>query len=116
MKILVVDDEKDIVENICTFLSKKGYAADSAYDGEKARALIEESKYDLVFLDYNMPGLTGLEVIEFVKKNNLDTRTVIVTAYPDMEEFFAKRLGADEYVTKPYSLQKIEQIVEKYKK
>ncbi len=116
MKILVVDDEKDITENICAFLQRKGYPADKAYDGKQALSLIKKNNYDLIFLDFNMPELTGLEVIEYIKKNNLTAKTVLCTAYEDMKEFFAKRLGADEYITKPYKLQVFEDIINKYKK
>lgn len=114
MKILIVDDEREITENIAEFLQRKGYSADVAFDGKRAWDLIKTNNYDIVFLDFNMPELTGLEVIEYIKKNNIKTKTVMITAYPEMEEFFAKRLGADEYITKPYQLQTLEDIIIKY--
>jgi len=114
VKILVVDDEKDIVENIGAFLLKKGYAVDKSYDGSEAWESISRNGYDLVFLDFNLPGLTGLEIIKLIKENHLPAKTVMVTAYQDMKEFFAKRVGADEYLNKPYKLEDIEKIVTKY--
>ena len=114
MKILVVDDEKDIVENICAFLLKKGYSIDKAYDGQEAWELMKQDVYGLVFLDFNMPGLTGIEVIKLIKENHLQAKVVMITAYQDMKEFFAKRIGADEYLNKPYKLEDIENIVKKY--
>ena len=114
MKILLVDDEKAIVENIAAFLYQKGYEVDKAYDGLAAWELIKRNEYGLVFLDFNMPELTGLEVVKLIKKNNLPVKTAMITSYEDMRESLAKRIGTDEYLVKPYKLEDIEAIVKKY--
>ncbi|MFH2137502.1 MAG: response regulator [Candidatus Omnitrophota bacterium] len=116
MKILIADDEKEITQNLQEFLRRKGYVADVAFDGREALDLIKEVDYDLIFLDYNMPELTGLELIKYVKEHNEKTKTVMLTGYPLMEGFFAKAVGADEYLDKPYQFKDIEQIIEKYEK
>lgn len=115
MKILIADDEKEAADLIKKFLAKKNYDTDVAYDGERALELIKLNKYDLVFLDHNMPEVTGLELIKYIKENTPDTKTVMITGYPDMASFAAKELGADEYLTKPFKLKDIEDIVDKYK-
>lgn len=114
MKILVVDDEEKIVSQLKKFLEKKGHSVDIAIEGDKALSLIKEDGYDIVFLDENMPGLTGLELVEYIKKNNVKVKTVILTGYPVMTESFSKDVGADEYLEKPVDLKKIEEIVNKY--
>ena len=114
MKILIADDEREITDNLLEFLQRKGYSADVAYDGKQALDLIKEKEYDVVFLDHNMPELTGLEIVKFVKENQKNTKTVMLTGYPLMEDFFAKAVGADEYLDKPYQYAEIEKIIEKY--
>ena len=116
MKILIADDEKDIVDLIKERVAIKGYNADIAFDGEKALEFIKLNKYDLVFVDHNMPELTGLELIKYIRENNLDTKIVMITGYPAIEGSVVKYLGADEYLTKPFKLKEIEDIIDKYKK
>ena len=116
MKILIADDEKDIVDLIKERVAKKGYNADLAFDGEKALEFIKLNKYDLVFVDHNMPELTGLELIKYIRENNLNTKIVMITGYPAIEGSVVKYLGADEYLTKPFKLKEIEDIIDKYKK
>ena len=62
MKILVVEDEKDLADAIARGLSQQAYSVDVAYDGLKALELIEINSYDLIILDLNLPGIDGLEV------------------------------------------------------
>ena len=114
MKILIVDDEKEIVELLRDRFIVKGHSVNTAYDGKKALELIKSNSYDLVFLDHNMPGLTGLELLRYIKQNNLKSKTVIVTGYEEMNEFFMKGRGADEYLTKPVKIKDIDDIVDKY--
>lgn len=116
MKILIADDEKEAAELIKKWLARRGYNADLAFDGEKALELIKLNKYDLVFVDHNMPELTGLELIKYIKENNLNTKTVMITGYPAIEGSVVKYLGADEYLTKPFKMKEIEDIIDKYKK
>ncbi len=114
MKILIADDEKEIVKFLRNFLEKRGHAVDAVYDGAGALDLIKSKNYDLVFVDHNMPELTGLELIKFIKQNKLKAKTIMITGYPEMNKSFAKALGADEYICKPCSLDDIGDIVKKY--
>jgi DNA-binding response OmpR family regulator len=114
MKILVADDEEKIVEQLKKYLEKNKYSVDTALDGERALKLIKENNYDIVFLDDNMPWLTGLEIVEYIKKNKLNPKTVILTGYPYIDEKFSKYVGADEYLDKPVDLKKINEIIKKY--
>ena len=116
MKILIVDDEKEIVELLKDRVIAKGHSVNTAYDGKEAMELIKSNSYDLIFLDHNMPGLTGLELLRYVKQNNLKPKIAIITAYEEIDEFFMKRLGADEYLTKPVKMKDIDDIIDKYSK
>ena len=78
MRILIADDEKEVVEIMRNFLTKKGFSVDIAFDGKKALESIKANHYDLVFLDESMPELTGLEVVEDIRKNNLSHKTMAI--------------------------------------
>ena len=116
MKILIVDDEKEIVELLKDRFIAKGHSVNTAYDGKKAMELIRSNSYDLIFLDHNMPGLTGLELLRYIKQNGLKAKTVIITGYEEVDEFFMKGRGADEYLTKPLKMKEIDDIIDKYSK
>ena len=114
MIILIADDEKEIVELLKDRFIAKGHSVDTAYDGKKALELIKSNTYDLVFLDHNMPGLTGLELLRYIKQNNLKPKVVIITGYKEIDELFMKGRGADEYLTKPLKMKDIDDIIDKY--
>lgn len=113
MRILIADDEKGLVALLSENLTNRGHKVDIAYDGEEALALINASAYDLILVDYNMPELTGLEIVKYIKKINYKTITVMITGYPEMESSLAKVIGVDFYITKPVKLESIEDIIKK---
>jgi two-component system, OmpR family, alkaline phosphatase synthesis response regulator PhoP len=102
-KILVVDDEKNIVELVRYNLEKEGYEVLTAYDGITAVDLARQDSPDLVILDIMLPGQGGLEVCRILRK---ETRIPIIMATAKGEEIdkiLGLELGADDYVTKPFS-------------
>ncbi len=112
-RILIADDERAFVYFLKENLIQKGYLVDVAYDGEDALELIKSNMYDAMFLDHNMPEMTGLELAKYVKEKNIKSKVVIVTGYDEMSESFAKIAGgADEYLTKPVKTEDIEKIIE----
>lgn len=114
MKILIADDEKSIVGILVKYLTKKGLSVDSALDGDEALKLIMEREYDIVFLDIDMPGLSGLEILRYTKENNIRSKMVLLTGYPRAKEDFTETLQADEYLEKPVKLEVIGNILDKY--
>ena len=114
MIVLIADDEKEIVELLKDRVIAKGHSVNTAYDGKEAMELIKSNSYDLIFLDHNMPGLTGLELLRYVKQNNLKPKVAIITAYEEIDEFFMKSRGADEYLAKPLKMKDIDDIIDKY--
>ncbi|MFB3895303.1 MAG: response regulator [bacterium] len=105
-KILVVDDEKDIVELIRYNLEKEGYRVIAAFDGTQAIKVAELDLPNLIILDLMLPGLGGLEVCRILKQNGKTAGIPIlmVTAKSaETDKVVGLELGADDYVTKPFS-------------
>ena len=109
-KILVVDDEKDIVELISYNLEQEGFAVIKAYDGQMAWERVKTAKPDLVVLDLMIPGIHGLEVCKLIRRDAA-TETlpiIILTAKSDqVDKILGLELGADDYVTKPFNVREL---------
>jgi len=102
-KILVVDDEKPISDIVKFNLSKEGYEIFTAYDGEEALEKVREVEPDLILLDLMLPKMDGLEVAREVRKT-FDMPIIMVTAKDsEIDKVLGLELGADDYVTKPFS-------------
>lgn len=106
VKILVVDDEPDIVELVTYNLRKEGFEVHTAFDGEEALGKIGKEKYGLIILDLMLPGVQGMEICR-VLRNNPDTRNVpiiMLTAKgEEIDKILGLEMGADDYMTKPFS-------------
>jgi DNA-binding response OmpR family regulator len=105
-KILVVDDEQDLVKLIRYHLEKEGYKLLSAYNGEDALSLARKERPELVILDLMLPGIDGLEVCKKLKADQALSHTAIIMLTAKGEESditTGLKLGADDYVTKPFS-------------
>jgi CheY-like chemotaxis protein len=108
-KVLVVDDDPAVRKSIDRVLSSKGYAVITAENGEEALRKLNEEKYDLVYTDIRMPGISGLEVAEQVKARKPWTPVVIITGYgTDAAQARAKAAGVSSFVHKPLSPEMIE--------
>lgn len=108
-KVLVVDDDPAVRKSIDRVLTGKGYAVITAENGEEALRKLNEEKYDLVYTDIRMPGMSGLEVAEHVKAQQPWTPVVIITGYgTDAAESRAKAAGVSSFMHKPLSPEMIE--------
>ena len=108
-KVLVVDDDPAVRKSIDRVLSSKGYAVITAENGEEALRKLNEEKYDLVYTDIRMPGMSGLDVAEQVKAKRPWTPVVIITGYgTDASEARAKAAGVSSFMHKPLSPEMIE--------
>lgn len=102
-KILVVDDEKSIAEIVKFNLVKEGYEVFVAFDGEEAIELTKKIEPDLILLDLMLPKIDGLEVCRTIRQN-YDMPIIMVTAKDsEIDKVLGLELGADDYVTKPFS-------------
>ena len=103
-KILIVEDEAKLREVLCDYFISKGDQPFEAPNGVCALELLQEYEFDAVLLDIMMPGLDGLSVCRAVRREN-DVPIVFLTALSDEEDkLLGYELGADDYVTKPFSL------------
>jgi CheY-like chemotaxis protein len=102
---LIVEDHPTMREAMRLVLEGEGYLIDEAADGRAALDAIRRDPPDLVFLDLNIPGTTGSDVLASVKRDpsTAKTRVIVVTATGEEGRPEAVRLGADEYFTKPFS-------------
>jgi excisionase family DNA binding protein len=112
-KVLVVDDETVICDLFSKALDKKKFLVEMAHTGAEALEAASKTAYDFIFLDLKMPGMNGVEVFKEIKKLNLRSMVVIVTAYPDSELLVeAMKLGPLTVVLKPFDLSEIQRSVE----
>jgi phosphate regulon transcriptional regulator PhoB len=105
-KILIVDDEKDILELVSYNLEKEGYGTSVSTDGEDALRLVKQKKYDLIILDLMLPGIQGMELCRILKSSEDTSYVPIIMLTAKNEEFdkvLGLEMGADDYITKPFS-------------
>jgi DNA-binding response OmpR family regulator len=101
--ILVVDDEPIVREVVVRYLEREGYRTLEAADGDAARAMIEQSGLDLVVLDVMLPGTDGLELCRWIRSES-ELPVIMLTARgEEADRIVGLELGADDYVTKPFS-------------
>ncbi len=109
-KILIVDDEADIVELISYNLEREGYATVKANDGETALRKVRTEKPDLLILDLMLPGVGGLDVCKTIRANPETSflPIIMLTAKADeVDKIIGLEIGADDYVTKPFSVKEL---------
>jgi two-component system alkaline phosphatase synthesis response regulator PhoP len=110
LKILIVDDEKDIVELISYNLEKEGFSTAKAFDGEDALKLVKTQKPDLMILDLMLPKINGLDVCRTIRHNpeTVGLPIIMLTAKSDeVDKIIGLEVGADDYVTKPFSVKEL---------
>jgi DNA-binding response OmpR family regulator len=101
--VLVVDDEPIVREVVVSYLEREGYRTLQAADGERARQLVEDASPNLVVLDVMLPQLDGLELCRWIRKRS-DLPVILLTARgEEADRIVGLELGADDYVTKPFS-------------
>lgn len=101
-KILVVDDDRIILDSLCEFLSLEGYAATAAESFAEAAAALQRQSFSLVIADVNIPDGSGFELLSVVRKNYPQTVVIIITGYGTIESAVeAIKMGAYDYLTKP---------------
>nr|WP_302599091.1 response regulator transcription factor [uncultured Cellulosilyticum sp.] len=108
MRLLVIEDEIGILEALRKGLQREGYAVDIVSDGYEAMEYLELNTYDLVVLDINLPGIDGFSILQELRKRNMDTRVIIVSANREIEDRVrGLDLGANDYLVKPFDFQEL---------
>jgi len=103
MRILIVEDDMRLATNIEHILINNNYLVDISYDGESGLDNILSDVYDVVILDYMLPKMNGIEVLKEVRKNNISTSIIMLTAKGELEDKVeGLTSGADDYLVKPF--------------
>ena len=112
--ILIIDDEATQRDVLKGYLMKKGYTIFSASSGKEGIEMVRKNPVDIILSDYKMPDLSGLDVLEQIKKINPEISFVIVTAYGTVENAVkAMRIGAFDYISKPVDLDELDLMIER---
>ena len=107
MKLLLIEDDVKLLENIKEGLKKQGFRVDSATDGEEGLYLAQNSKYDVLIVDWMIPKISGLDLIKELRKEGNRTPVLILTAKSDVEDKVEGLKIADDYLTKPFDFEEL---------
>lgn len=116
-KILIVDDEQDIVETLKFILEAQGYTCFCAYNGEDGLNQAKEIMPDLIILDVMMPKINGYKISRLLKYDNKykDIPIIMVTARSqEQDKLIGEETGVNEYISKPFEFDEILEVVKKY--
>ena len=109
MRILVVEDEQDLLESLVEGLRLNSYAVDGCDDGCKAHELVSVVEYDLVVLDLNLPGMDGFQLLREIRTVNAEVKVLILSARDGLEDKVrGLDAGANDYLTKPFHFAELE--------
>ncbi len=107
LKVLVVDDEPNIVDILAESLSREGYAVLKAYDGQTALQMALEENPDLILLDCMLPRMDGFEVCKRIRHKSSVPIIMLTAKSEEIDKVLGLELGADDYITKPFSLREL---------
>jgi DNA-binding response OmpR family regulator len=105
MKLLVIEDEKDLSDSICTYLGKEQFICETAYDFREAMEKVHLNEYACIILDIMLPYGSGIDLLQKLKEENKTEGIVIISAKNSLEDKVqGLHLGADDYLAKPFHL------------
>ena len=108
MKLLLAEDTRDMNRAITAILTHEKYDVDQAFDGEEALDHLLRDSYDMVILDIMMPKLSGLDVLREIRKRNVTTPVLLLTAKAEIDDrVTGLDAGADDYLTKPFAMKEL---------
>lgn len=108
MRILLVEDDKQLNESLTFQLELEGFTVDSCFDGEEACYYGEQNIYDMILLDRLLPGMEGTEVLTTLRKNGITTPVILLTALGTLsDKVTGLDLGADDYLVKPFEIEEL---------
>jgi DNA-binding NtrC family response regulator len=114
IKIVIADDDKNLRKVLVNELSDEGFEVIETDQGAKTVELLERNEYDVLLLDMNMPGLSGLEVLKKIKELEISTEVIILTAYATVSTAVeTMKIGAYDYLTKPFQIEELKTVIEK---
>lgn len=108
MRILLVDDEVELTDPLSRVLTREGYSVDAAYDGTSGSNQAQAGNYDLLILDWMLPGKTGLEICQELRRQGKTTPVLFLTAKDTLDDRVqGLDAGADDYLVKPFELREL---------
>lgn len=109
MKLLIIEDEEDLLKVLKKYFVKKGYAVETATDGLEGLQLYEINEYDLIILDLNLPSMDGIEVLSNIRKKDISQRVLILSARAELEDrILGFDMGTNDYIPKPFSIAELD--------
>lgn len=102
-RILICDDDPIVHQSLSLYLDHEDFLHDSAYDGKQALEMIKKEHYDLMLLDQMMPGMTGMEVCQAVRKDSQLPIIMLTARGEEIDRILGLEMGADDYIVKPFS-------------
>jgi DNA-binding NtrC family response regulator len=113
-RLLLIDDDINLCQVISYQLKKMGYEVDVANSGSEGLKAYKKGSYDIVLTDIQMPDISGIQVLQEIRKQNKDVVIILITAYGSVENALeACRMGADDYITKPFGQEQLLFVIEK---
>lgn len=113
-KILIVDDELIMRESLAGWLERDGHHIEKAESGEKALEIVSRSRFDILLVDIKMEGMSGLDVLKYIKESDPDVAVIMITAYGSIPTAIeAIRHGASDYLLKPFDPQELGLLIER---
>lgn len=114
MNILLIEDDITLNDTIAEYLKFKGDDIESLEDGDKAIEIIDSKVFDLYIIDINIPNISGLEIVKYIRQKETKIPIIIITASMELENFkIAYQNGCDEYIKKPFYLEELEIRIDK---
>jgi DNA-binding NtrC family response regulator len=111
-KILIIDDEKSILDLLSVVFEKEGYLTETSFSATRAVELLENEDFDMIISDIKMPKMNGMELLRYVKDNRPDIPIIMITAYGTIKQAVeALKAGAMDYVVKPFDVEELKIIV-----
>ncbi|KQL17528.1 response regulator transcription factor [Cytobacillus solani] len=107
INILVVEDDNDISQLLCSIIKRSGYAPQPAFSGTEAMIYLERQEWDLVLLDLMLPGMSGEEILAEISKKSSVPVLIISAKLEQKTKIETLRTGADDYITKPFDIEEV---------
>jgi len=113
-RIIIIEDDRDILDSLKEIIKSDGYEVDTASNGEEGIKKCRANSFDLALLDIKLPGMDGTEVLEILHKEFPDMVKIMITGYPSLENAVASlKKGADAYLMKPVNPSRLLEVIDK---
>ena len=109
-KILLIDDDKELSEEMSEFLADEGYQVQVAFDGLEGEKLIKKNQYDIILLDFKMPAFNGVDLLKRMKKVKLKSKIILISGRPFLEKEIKKQgllPMISGFISKPYDVNRL---------